>query len=141
MYRVSTDGAIAQTEQISKERSSLVEGYKGEVEAYRATVQAQADWYRALTDADKAKLEKSRLEIERAAEIVKAYLQSTVSVNGLRADIIKAMSNVSAQVLAAALNAINTTIGHTTSYGEDRSERISRSESVDENHNYPHAES
>ena len=135
-FRAQTDGAIAQTEQISKERSSLVEAHKVDGDVYASKVRAQADLYNALTENQKAKLEKSRLELEKAVQEVKALLDSTVSINALREKILDAISNIAAQVLASALNAVNTSIGHSTSATESRGEHWQHSDSVNETHGF-----
>lgn len=135
-YKIATDGAIAKTNQIAKERDSLVEGYKGEVSAYESKVRAQTAWYNALTENQKAKLEKNRLELQKAVEEVKATLDSNVSLNNLREKILEAMANIAAQVMASALNAVNTSIGHSTSASESRNESWSHSGSGAESHTF-----
>jgi len=135
-FRAQMDGAIAQTDQIAKERSSLVEAHKADGDVYASKVRAQADWYNALTENQKAKIEKSRLELEKAVQEVKALLDSTISINALREKILDAISNIAAQVLASALNAVNTSIGHSTSASENRGEHWSHGDSISETHGF-----
>jgi hypothetical protein len=114
-FKAQTDGAIAQTEQISKERESLVEVAKAEVTVYKTRVEAQTAWYNALSENQKAQLQKADLDLRKAVEQLKAELDSRTSINGVREKILSSLGGIAAQVMASALNAVNTSVGHTTS--------------------------
>jgi hypothetical protein len=135
VFEIQTKGAIAQTDLISSERKSLVDAYKTEGDVYEAKVRALASWYGALTENQKLHLEKSRLELEAIVQEIRAKLDGEISYNNLKEKILEALSNVLAQIMASAMNAINTSVGHSTSYTEQRGETWSHSDSLNETRN------
>lgn len=134
MYKIGADAAKAQSELISKERESLVDAYKADTDVYAAKVKAQSDWYNALTENQKAQLQKSALELEQAVAALKYALDAQVSTAGLKEKILEAMSNIGAQVLASALNAVNTSVGHSTSSSRGVSENFSHNQGLTDGH-------
>ncbi len=99
-------------------------------------MQAQVAWFAALSENQKTKIENTRLELERAVQTVRVMLDSNISANSLREKILDTMGGISSQVLASALNAVNTSIGHSTSASEQRSENWGHSDSLRESHSF-----
>lgn len=139
-FTAQIQGALGQVELITNERNGLIEARKSDVEIYVSNNKALTDYYNALTENQKAKLEKSRLEIDKAATELKAIIDSELSINSLKERVLEALSNVSAQVLSAALNAVNTSVTHGTSTSENTSEQWTHGESLRESHAHTYVE-
>jgi len=137
-FKAATDGAIAKIELINKERDALVSAYEAEAMVYKAKTDAQTSWYEALTESQKAQLMKAELQIKQAVEEAKLELEGAISINALKEKTLEAMSNIAAQVLASAMNAVNTSVSHGTSAGKSLSENYSHGESLSESHSYEH---
>jgi len=121
---------------IIKKIEAIIAGHKGEVDLYRADIDERAAWWRALTDEQKAKIEANRLELEKALGQVKAFIDGTLSLNGLRGDIAKTKGGLLAQILASLLGAINTSFSINHSGSESKSETVTRSATASETHSF-----
>lgn len=137
-YLGELDGIKSKNEAVKSENDGKVEAFRGEVEAFRAQVEERDSIRREFTEYQKLKIEQVRLELDKAVQELRITLDSQVSVNSLRERIIEAMSNISANVLASALNAVNASISHSTSSGKSLSEAWSHSDSIAEGHSYEH---
>lgn len=120
----------------AKKIAALVEGYRGEITGYSAAVDAEAKWWNALTEQQKTMLEEDRLLLQKEVEEIKALVDSTVALNGLKERIAESIANITAQVLASALTAIHTSLSHATSKSEALSEGWSHSDQLSESHNF-----
>jgi len=129
-------GHTAEVDLIAKKIDALVNGYRGEVEGFKAIVDREAAWWRALTEEQRAKIEKNRLELEQAVQEIRALVESTVALNGLREKIAEAVANITAQVLASALAAVHASISHGTSSSSSRQEGWSHSDQLGETHSF-----
>ena len=121
---------------MGKKISALVEGYKGEVTGYASAVDAEAKWWAALTEEQKTKLEADRLELQKEVEEVKALVEATVALNGLKEKISEAIANITAQVLASALTAVHTSLSYSSSKSESLGETWGHSDSLTETHSF-----
>ena len=121
---------------IIKKIEAIIAGHKGEVDLYRADIDERAAWWRALTDEQKAKIEANRLELEKALGQVKAFIDGTLSLNGLRGDIAKTKGGLLAQILASLLGAINTSFSINHSGSQSKSETVTRSATASETHSF-----
>ena len=128
----------AKIEMISKQRDGILQAAGVEAEVYKAEVQGLSSWYDALSSQQMAQLKKAELLVQQAVEEVKANLQSFLSGNSLKERVLESLSSLSAQVLASALNAINTSISHGTSGSKSVSESYGHSDSLTESHSYEH---
>ena len=126
----------AMVDLVAKKISALVEGYKGEVTGYAAAVDAEAKWWGALTDQQRTMLEEDRLKLQKEVEEIKALVDSTVALNGLKERIAESIANVTAQVLASALTAIHTSLSHSTNKSESLAEGWSHGDSLSESHSF-----
>ena len=121
---------------MAKKISALVEGYKGEVTGYAAAVYAEEKWWTALTEEQRTMLEADKLEMQKEVEEIKALVEATVALNGMKERISEAIANITAQVLASALTAIHTSLSHATSKSESLQEGWSHSDSLSESHSF-----
>jgi hypothetical protein len=126
----------AEIDLVAKKISAIVEGYKGEVDGYRAEIDERAAWWKALTEEQKVRVEANRLKLEKAISQVKMFIDGTLSINGLRGDLVKTKGGLLAQMIASALGAINASFSINHSGSESKSESVTRSEGVSEGHNF-----
>jgi hypothetical protein len=145
-FKAQMDGSIAQIDAISKERDSLVKAASLDVDIYKARVDGETAWYNALSENQKAQLQYSELQLRKLSEQLKAQLDSFISLNSLKEKILSTLGATSAQVMASALNAVNTSVGATSSSSASVSESFSHGESqsisldqkLDEGHSFSH---
>jgi len=135
-FKAEMGAYTAEIDLVAKKISAIVEGYRGEVDGYRAEIDERAAWWRALTEEQKVKVEANRLEMEKAIAQVKAFIDGTLSLNGLRGELAKAKGGLLAQVLASCLGAINTSFSINHSGSESRSESTNFSATISESKNY-----
>lgn len=135
-YEGEMTGYAAEIDLIAKKIDAVVNGFRGEIDGFKAVIDREAAWWRALTDEQKAKLEKGRLEVEKAATEIRALVEGTVSLNGLRERVLEAVANITAQVLASALAAVHASISHGTSSSSSRTEGWSHSDTITESHSF-----
>ena len=146
----------------AKFMASLVnETYKVHVEAYRAEIGAVADLFkaegdvfasivngrsslvRAQADVYKAKAEVVQIEATTRIEAAKANIQVMVQKFSVMAEAIKAGAQVSAQIAASALSAVNLSggVSGSASYSNAISNSMARSESNSYSATFSNAES
>jgi len=135
-FKAQMTAYTAEIDLVAKKISAIVEGYRGEVDGYRAEIDERAAWWRALTDKQKAKIEANRLELEKAIAQVKAFIDGTLSMNGLRGELSKTKGGLLAQVLASCLGAFNASFSINQSGSESKSETHSFSAGITESKNY-----
>ena len=111
---------------------------KAEADIYESMVRAQTAWYNALTANNEAQLKVAELELRKVTEQLKATLEGTVSINSVREKITNGLLGATAQTMASALNAVNTSVGHTTSRSAGVQESWGHSESVSDIHQTEH---
>lgn len=131
-FVAETDGAIAQTKQISTERSSLVEGRKADVDAYTAKSNIQLGIYGALTEQQKSEIEKSTLELNAVNGEAQALITELTSTNALKEKYSDGLVNVAAQVVASSMVSVGTNITHNSRTSESITEGYSHSDSLRE---------
>jgi len=147
-YKVDMQGATAEGDLISKERESIGQLAGVEADVYKSRVAARDSWNNALSENQKAQLQKSELDLRKAEAELKFILESHKDLTTIRKDILTQLGGIFAQVMAAALNTVSTSVGHTTSrtanvsestsHSEDISERYSVSATIGENHGISH---
>jgi hypothetical protein len=59
-YEGEMTGYAAEIDLIAKKIDAVVNGYRGEIDGFKAVIDREAAWWRALTDEQKSRLEKSR---------------------------------------------------------------------------------
>jgi len=106
------------------------------VDIYTANVKGISDQYSALVEWGKMEIENNRLETEIAIKNEELRLDAYKSMTALTERISEAIANVTAQSLASALGAINTSMSHGYSGSESKSENWGHSESLTESHNF-----
>lgn len=142
--KAKTDELIAHVESITKEREGILKLHETEAVIFKATTEAQKNWYEAVTESQKAQLQKSALELQKIEVELKAKLDAYIAVNSLREKILATMGGVSAQVMASAMNAENVSLGASVSssknvsesYNHGESKAINQGQSIGESHDY-----
>lgn len=147
-FKAEMQGAIGNVEMISKERESIGKLAGIEADVYKTKVEAVKAWYDALTENQKAQLQKAALELQKAEAELKFLSDNQRDITTTRKEILSTLGQIFAQVMASALNTVQTSVGHTTSrsagisenisHGEQISEHISHTEQIGENHNVSH---
>ena len=84
----------------------------------------------------KTSLEKVKLEIDYQVEQSKLNLEAYTQKALLAEKVAETISNISAQAIASALGAINTSMSHGYHGGETLSEHFGHSDSIGESHSY-----
>lgn len=136
-YRAEIEGETARIR-------SIVEDNNAAVETFRAEVQGAASFNEVLTKQWQAVLDQNQRTADIAVNAAKANAELYVTTRSLALDAAKVGAQVSAQLGAAAINAINwsTSIsnsqswGISTSYSNAVSESTSNSVSENTNYNY-----
>lgn len=144
--KATTDALIAHVEAITKEREGIVRLYEAEASVFKDNTQAQKFWYEAISEYQKAQLQKSALQLQKAESELKAKLDSFVAIKGLQEKIIATLGGTSSNVMASALNAENVSVGVSLTSGKSLTEQYSHSESkgitqsqgLGEDHNISH---
>jgi hypothetical protein len=121
---------------VDKKVGVIVKGFEGEVNVYRAQIDDRAAWWKALTEEQKVEVEANRLELEKAIAQVKAFIDGTLSYNGLRGELTKAKAGLLAQVLASCLGAFNMSFSVNNTASKGQTEHYGHSESVTETHTF-----
>lgn len=119
---------------IVEKNKALVEERKAEVALYTAEVDAVSKEYALLIEEVKARMEAMRLEISAAIDEAKINLEAYTSKAQLSERISEAIAQISAQAIASALGAINTSMSHGYSGHESLSEAWSHSERLGESY-------
>jgi hypothetical protein len=127
--KAKTDELIAHVESITKERDGILRLFEAEAAIFKASTEGQKNWYEAISENQKAQLQKSALELQKIEAELKAKLDAYIAVNSLREKILATSGGVSAQVAASAMNAENVSIGYSVSNGFSRSESFDHRES------------
>ncbi len=126
----------AEIDLIARKIDAIVAGNKAEVDLFAAITAERAAWWRALTEEQRNLIEQNRLEMELAIAEVKALLDGTVSLNTLKEKITESTANITAQVLASALAAVQTSLTHGTSKSEQISENWGHGDQLTETHSF-----
>lgn len=121
---------------IAEKNLALIEARKGEVDVYTAEVEAVSKEYASLVEEVKTKMEGVRLQVTSAIEESKLQLEAYTSKANLSERVSEAIANISAQAIASALGAINTSMSHSYSGSESKSEGWNHSDSISETHNF-----
>jgi len=123
---------------VDKERRSERDLSKTEADIYKTRSDILTSWYNMLNENQKAQLQKAGLEVQKAIELLKARLESLVSINKLRGDILNNIGNVASSTMSAAMNAVSTHIGHTTNWSASLSESLGYTGHLAEEHSFQH---
>ena len=126
----------SQIKAITEKNKGMVDARKGEVEVYSTEVQAVSTEYMALVEDLKVRLESSRLEIDTTVKESELNLQAYTDKASLTERVAEAVSNISAQAIASALGAINTSLGNTYHASGGVTEHWSHGETLNESHNF-----
>lgn len=136
-YRTQAQAEASRVDSLAK-----IAGVQADV--YRAEVQGVAAYHETLTKQWQAVLEQSKGIADVGISAAKANAELYVTTRSLAVDAAKVGATVSAQLGAAAINAINwsTSFSHSvgvsnsTSYSNSFSQAVSQSQSWSENKNY-----
>lgn len=138
IFDIQSKVSGAKVEMITKQREGILQAGSIGADVYKAETQALAAWYGALTEHQQAQLKKAELLLQQAVEKVKADLQAYLGGLSLKEKVSESKAGLAAQVLASALNAINTSISHGTSGSKSVSETYGHSEALHESHSTEH---
>lgn len=105
---------VSQIDAISKERSSIVDTAKTEAEIYKTKIEGITAWYNAQSENDKNKIAKAALELNKAEAELKFLNDNQMSSRSIQTEILGTLAKVFAQFGSAALNTVQTSVGHQT---------------------------
>lgn len=134
-YKAQVQAEASRAQAIASSNSALAEGYK-------ATVQGEASYNEVLTKQWQAVLDQNQRTSEIAIKAAEANGQLYVSTRSVALDAAKVGAQVSAQLGAAALNAVNfshsdsNSASNSYSASDSRSQSESQSESQSTSYNY-----
>ena len=132
-YKAQVQNEIAVVELIAKVYGFTVAGYEADAKVAAADLEAQIKAYQGRIDQAN---NQTALSIKEAEITIQAYLQAL----SLTSDAIKASGNISAQIAASALSAVNASASlgayATSSYGSGSSYSKTESDSLQEIHYY-----
>ncbi|CAG36724.1 hypothetical protein [Desulfotalea psychrophila] len=123
-------------ESITSKNRGLVDVRQSEITIYTAEIDAVSKQYQMLIEEAKMGLEASKLKVTQAIENEKINLQAYMNKESLAERIGEAVASVSAQSLASALGAVNTSISHGYQGSERKGETWSYGGSLSESHSY-----
>jgi hypothetical protein len=119
----------SQISAITVKNKGMVDVRAGEISLYSTEIDVISKEYSVLLEEAKFVMEGMRLEVLSEIEKEKITLSAYTDKAKLAETVAEAVSNISAQSIASALGAINTSMGHSYSGSENRSESFSNSES------------
>jgi len=137
-YKTELSAYAVELEAASKKVSAIVEAFRGEVSAYNADTGAEVARYGALAEEIKLRIEEARFNLEKARAEIESKTSGYVALKKLQMDGLTGVTNVSAQLAASAMNAVNASTSFGYSSGESMSTSYSYGASNSENHSFAH---
>jgi len=135
-YRGELAGYTAEIDAIGKELTAQVDGFRAEVAAYSAETDMQTAIYNVKIKEIDANIEAARFNLQKAIAEIDASTKGYVAVKELQSKGTEGIMNVSAQLAASALTAVNTSASIQDSSNKSQSKRYSHSMSLGETHPY-----
>ncbi len=135
-YRAELTGYLAGIDATSKQIGAEVEGFKAEVAAYSAETDAEGSYYSAKAKEMDALINNSRLTLEKAVAEIDASIKGYLGLKELELESSKGVTQVTAQLASAALNAVNASASIGYSSSENRDESWRHSDGITESHSF-----
>jgi hypothetical protein len=147
-FKIEMDGVLGEGDLIAKERESLVKIATTEADIYKTRVEAVSAYYNALSENQKAQIQKSGLDLQKAIAEIDFLLKSQVALASQRKEILATLGPMFIQITSAALNTVQTSVGTTAntsaqisahwSNNKSRDERFGHDQNASENHTVSH---
>lgn len=147
-FKIEMDGVLGEGDLIAKERDAIVKLADTEANIYKTRVEAVAISYNALTENQKAELQRGALILDKAKAELDFLLKNQLALSTQRKEILAELGKMFTQITSAALNTVQTSVGATTnnsssvqtSWSNDKSIRESygHDQNASENHSISH---
>jgi len=117
-FKIEMDGVLGEGDLIAKERDSITKLAGVEADVYKTRVDAVTAYYNALSENQKAQLQKSALDLDKAKAELDFLLRSQLALSDQRKALLGEQGKLFTQVVSAALNTVQTSVGATTNSSE-----------------------
>jgi len=135
-YKAEVQKYSVDVEAVARQVSGTVEIHKANVMAYSAEVESDRELHRLSMDAARVNIDTANIRLQQAIADIKAATDGYIAIKKLQTEGVQGMTNVSAQLAASAMNAVNASAGMTYHASSSKSCSNSHSEGLSESHTF-----
>lgn len=137
-YKSELTSYNIQVDSKAKEVGAHVEAYKAEISAYIAESGSYDSYYSAKIKESELALQEAKMNLDLQVAAISARNSSFVAIKQLQLGSTEGVMNVSSQLTASALTAVNASASYGYSGSENFGHQFSYGAQISENHSIPH---